>query len=120
MDKKGIRFLVDIGVSKNVEAWLSLNGYDIKTIREINPRMPDEKILALAVSEKRMVITMDKDFGELVFHSGLSHAGVLLLRLEDATAQEKVMVIEKILSGYSDRLLNNFCVFQDGKLRIRK
>lgn len=120
MDKKNLRFLVDIGVSKNVEQWLSTNGYDITTIRELNPRMPDEEILALAATENRMVITMDKDFGELVYHSGLAHAGVLLLRLEDATGAEKVSVIESILSEHADKLLNNFCVFQDGKLRIRK
>ena len=56
-----------------------------------------------------MVITMDKDFGELVYNSGLPHAGVLLLRLEEAASDEKVKVIEKILEehykGINHRLL---------------
>jgi len=67
-----------------------------------------------------MVITMDKDFGELVYNSGQAHAGVLLLRLDDATSDEKVYVLKWILSEYSDIILNKFCVFKDGKLRIRK
>lgn len=120
MSQEKPKFLVDVGVSKKVEEWLSKNGYNIKAVRDINPRMDDDKILSIAVSENRMVITMDKDFGELVYHSGLPHSGVLLLRLEDAKADEKVKTVEKILIEYSDKLLNNFCVFQNGRLRIRK
>ena len=120
MAQKKLKFLIDVGVSKKVEEWLIRNGYDIKTVRDINPRMDDDKILSIAAHENRMVITMDKDFGELVYHSNLTHSGVLLLRLEDAKADKKVKTIEKILSEYSDRLQNNFCVFQYGRLRIRK
>ncbi len=75
-----------------VERWLQKHGYDIKNVRDIDPRMIDKEILKMAVSEKRMVITMDKDFGELVYNSGLPHAGVLLLRLEEATSDEKVQL----------------------------
>ena len=120
MNQKKLKFLVDVGVSKQVEKWLFQNDYDLKAVRNINPRMNDNEILRLAVSEKRMVITMDKDFGELVYNSDLPHAGVLLLRLEDAKSDEKTNTIAKILTKFSDRLLNNFCVIQRGKLRIKK
>lgn len=120
MNQTELRLLVDIGVSKKVEEWLLRNGYNMKAVRDINPRMNDDEILKIAVAENRMVVTMDKDFGELVHNFGLPHAGVLLLRLEDARSDEKVKSIEKILTEYSDRLLNNFCVFQNGRLRIRK
>jgi predicted nuclease of predicted toxin-antitoxin system len=120
MNQKKLKFLVDVGVSKKVEEWLLRNGYDLKAVRDINPKMDDNEILSIVVSENRMVVTMDKDFGELVHNSGLLHSGVLLLRLEDANSDEKVKIIEKILTEYSDRLLNNFCVFQRGILRIRK
>jgi len=114
------RFLVDVCVGRKVADWLVKKRYNIKTVREINPRMKDKEVLKIAVLEKRMVITMDKDFGELVYNSGIAHSGVLLLRLEDANADEKVKTIEKILSKYQDLLLNKFCVYQHGKLRIRK
>lgn len=120
MDTKKLKFLVDVGVSKKAEQWLQKQGYDTKNVRDINPRMPDKEILKIAVSEKRMVITMDKDFGELVYNSKLPHGGVLLLRLEEARADEKVEIIEKILEKHSDKLFNNFCVFKDGRLRVRK
>jgi len=120
MNPKLLKFLVDVGVGKKVEDWLLENGYDIKAVRDMDPRMGDERILHIAVSEKRMVVTMDKDFGELVFNSGLPHSGVLLLRLEDANSERKVQIVERILTKYSDKLLNHFCVFQHGTLRIKK
>ena len=96
MNQKKLRFLVDVGVSRKVEEWLLRNGYDLRAVRDINPKMEDDKILSIAVSENRMVVTMDKDFGELIYNSGLPHSGVLLLRLEDAESDEKVKTIEKI------------------------
>lgn len=114
------KFLVDVNIGKKVEKWLLENKYDLKAVRDINPRMMDREILKIAIIENRMVITMDKDFGELVYNSGMSHSGVLLLRIEDATADEKVKILEKILIDHQDKLSNNFCVFNRGKLRIRK
>ena len=115
-----MKFLVDVGVGKGVETWLKKTGYDVLPMREVNCRAQDIEILHLAVEDQRMIVTMDKDFGELVFNSGLPHAGVLLLRLESATGEQKSEIVEKIIGGYSDQMAGNFCVYQDGKLRIKK
>jgi predicted nuclease of predicted toxin-antitoxin system len=120
MKSTKLKFLVDMGVGKKVEEWLSKNDYDIKAIRDIDPKMKDIDVLRMAVTEKRMVITMDKDFGELVFNSGLNHSGVLLLRLEDANSDKKVKTVQEILKKYEEKLQNNFCVYQNEKIRIRK
>lgn len=114
-----LKFLVDVGVGRKVEEFLHASGYDVKTVRNIDPHAKDKDILAAAVTEARMVITMDKDFGDLVHNSGHSHSGVLILRLEDATGDQKAEIVKKILDEYADILLNAFCVYQDGKLRIR-
>ena len=94
--------------------------YDIKAVRSLDQRMPDQEIIRLAALEKRIVITMDKDFGALVYHSGMDHCGILLLRLEGATGSEKQQVIAKILAKYADNMKNNFCVYQNKKFRFRK
>ncbi|MBC2714103.1 MAG: DUF5615 family PIN-like protein [Desulfobacteraceae bacterium] len=120
MKSSELRFLVDVGVGIGIEKYLREEGYDTKAVREIDPRMEDEKIIRTAVSENRMVITMDKDFGELIYHSSMKHSGVLLLRLEDATGSEKLQVVKHIMKNYSDRIQNCFCVFQNDKFRIRK
>jgi predicted nuclease of predicted toxin-antitoxin system len=120
MKSSKLKFLVDVGVGKKIEQYLKDEGYDTKAVRDIDPRMKDEDIIRIAASEDRMVITMDKDFGELVYHSLLQHSGVLLLRLENATALEKLQVVRNILLTYSDQIKNCFCVFQSNKFRIRK
>ena len=119
MPVREIKFLVDVGVGKTVDLWLLAQGYNVKSVRDINPRLPEHEILKIAVSENRMVVTMDKDFGDLVYNSGQPHAGVLLLRVEDANSDEKIKVIETVLKKYSDKIYNNFCVYKDGKLRIK-
>jgi predicted nuclease of predicted toxin-antitoxin system len=115
-----LKFMIDVGVGKKVEQWLTAQGYDVKTVRSFDPKAEDAEILKRAESESRMVVTMDKDFGELVYRSGKGHAGVLILRLEDATGDEKVSVVKKILSEHGDKIRGRFCVFQAGRLRISK
>lgn len=113
-----LKFMIDVGVGKKVEQWLEEQGYDVKTVRSFDPKAEDAEILRIAESESRMVVTMDKDFGELVHRSGKAHAGVLILRLEDATGDEKADVVKRILSEHSDKIQSRFCVFQAGRLRI--
>jgi len=73
-----LKFLVDVGVGRGVEKFLSEAGYDTKAVREIDPRLADETIIRIAEAENRMVVTMDKDFGELVYHPGMKHSGQYL------------------------------------------
>jgi predicted nuclease of predicted toxin-antitoxin system len=81
--------------------------------------MPDLEILNLSNREEALIITMDKDFGELVYKQFSFHHGILLLRLEDAVAEEKLSVIQNIFLSNFSKIRNNFCVYQNGKLRIR-
>ena len=85
MSSSKLKFLVDVGVGRQVEQYLLGKKFDVKAVRLVDQCMPDQEIIRLAALEKRIVITMDKDFGELVYHSGMDHRGILLLRLENAT-----------------------------------
>jgi predicted nuclease of predicted toxin-antitoxin system len=114
-----LKFLVDMGVGKIAEAQLIHDGYDVVSVRDLDPRMTDSDILQLAVNEQRIVITMDKDFGELVYREGLSHVGIVLFRMEEATGHEKAAVLQTLLSRYADKIQGHFCVYQNGRLRVR-
>src|SRR6266511_1903841 len=114
-----LKLLVDVSAGEAIANWLAAAGHDTVSVRNLDPRMPDIDILARAVSEQRIVVTMDKDFGELVYRSGLPHSGGLLLRLEDADTAEKLRVIEDIFTRFGDHLAGHFSVFQNGQLRIR-
>ncbi len=113
------KIIIDAGVGRIIEEWLSRQGFNIIAISKINPEIADSDILKLANNEDAVIITMDKDFGELVFKNNSSHKGILLLRLEDAVAEEKLSAIQNIFSNHSSQMKNNFCVYQNGKLRIR-
>lgn len=118
-NKSSCKFLIDIGVGKIVEDWLQSEGFCIISVRSLNPAMKDSEILKLAADNACMIITMDKDFGELVYHSAKKHSGILILRLESATGKEKLDVMKEIFTNYIDKIYNHFCVYQKGKLRIR-
>ena len=110
---------MDVSTGHAVADALRGMGHDAVEVRDRDPHMADVDILAWAVAERRLVITMDKDFGELVYRSGQAHSGVLLVRLEVERATSKVSAVEAIFKQYADALVNRFCVYQDGRLRIR-
>jgi predicted nuclease of predicted toxin-antitoxin system len=115
-----LKFLVDVGVGEKVEDFLYKNGYDILSVRKLNPRMSDSEIINIAAKDNRIVITMDKDFGELIYNSGLIHKGILLLRTENCSGDKKAKILSEILINYSSELEENFCVFSKDRLRIRR
>ena len=73
--------------------------------------MPDLDILKLANERSALLITMDKDFGELIYKQFSFHDGILLLRLEDAVAEEKLSVIQNIFFKNYSKIKNNFSVY---------
>jgi len=114
-----VNVLVDVSAGQTLADLIRSLGHDTAFVRDRDPTMPDAEILAWAVAENRLAVTMDKDFGELVFRSGQPHAGVLLLRLEAARLAERVRVITDIFTNHDAELPGHFSVYQAGRLRIR-
>jgi predicted nuclease of predicted toxin-antitoxin system len=94
-------------------------GHDVLAVAESIPQASDSVILARAASEGRVVVTNDKDFGELAFRSGQAHAGIVLLRLRDESASNRVRVVTNVLERWAHRLPGSFTVATDGTVRIR-
>jgi predicted nuclease of predicted toxin-antitoxin system len=114
-----VNVLVDVSAGRTIADLIRSLGHDTAFVRDRDPAMADADILAWAVAEGRLVVTMDKDFGDLVYRSGQPHAGVLLLRLEAARTAEKVRVVTDILAAHAADLPGHFSVYQNGRLRIR-
>ena len=119
MNTSDIKFIVDVGVGRSIEEWLSSQKFQVLAISSINPEMEDYQIIKLAIKEDGIIITMDKDFGELVFKNNNLHKGVLLLRLDDAVSEEKLAAIQNLIPEHLEQLKNNFSVYQNGKLRTK-
>jgi predicted nuclease of predicted toxin-antitoxin system len=94
-------------------------GHDVGWIRADSPGVPDPVVLARAVREGRVLVTFDKDFGDLAFHSGLpTGCGVILFRLRAGTSAELAQQIVAALSQRSD-WEGHFAVVEPGKVRLR-
>ena len=113
------RFLFDVGAGRTSERALAELGYDVVAVRDRDPSMPDDEILRWAHDEDRVVVTMDRDFGALVFQTNTTQAGVLLLRMQDATSIEKAEAVRAIVTHHGDAIRGHFAVYQRGRLRIR-
>lgn len=115
-----MRFLIDVCIGRVVEeAICSSLPFDFKCVRDIDPRMADSAIMRLADQEGRIIITSDKDFGELVYRQGMAHHGVLLLRVDDLTVAQKIDVLTNVLTEHGILLEGHFCVYQSDLLRVR-
>lgn len=120
MNNNEYKFVIDVGVGKIIENWLVQQKFSVFSIRNLNPEMADTEVIDLANREEAIIISMDKDFGELIFKNKIQHKGILLLRLEDAVAEEKLAVIQNIFPEHLSGIKNKFAVYQNGKLRIRE
>lgn len=115
-----MKFLVDESTGIKVSHFLSTLGYNSLSATEKFLGSTDKVILKIAEAEKRIIITNDKDFGDLIFYHQLNSHGVILLRLADESAQNKIRIIKILLEKYSSRLKGNFVVVSENNIRIRK
>jgi predicted nuclease of predicted toxin-antitoxin system len=76
-----VRFLVDECTGPAVAAWLRGAGHDVFSVYDDARGDSDDAILQRAVTEDRIVITNDKDFGDKVIRDGWQHRGIVLMRL---------------------------------------
>lgn len=113
-----MRFLVDECTGPLTAEWLSSAGHDVFSAYHQAPGTTDDDLLTLAVTEGRIVVTNDKDFGEMIFREQRSHRGVVFLRLRDERPQNKIRVIDKLLSRYGDQLVDQFIVVSETQVRF--
>lgn len=75
----------------------------------------DQVILEKALGECWILITADKDFGEMVYRQKRQHHGIILIRLEDQRAAAKIAVLKGLLENYADQLADTFVVVTETK-----
>jgi predicted nuclease of predicted toxin-antitoxin system len=112
------KFLANENVPTEAIDLARQNGIDVTAMREIGPGSDDDKVLALSVNEGRILVTFDKDFGDMVFHQGKqASAGVILLRprLRDGNylAQFMLGVLSQPVAWEGC-----FSVAREGQLRV--
>ena len=114
-----MRFLADENVEPVTVEWLRGQGHDVPSVREAARGSADADLLARANAEGRVVVTYDTDFGELAYRDALPHVGIVLLRLSDARAVDRLARLRDHWPVIASRCEGHFIVVGDDRVRIR-
>jgi len=115
-----MKFLLDENIGKEVAKFLQKLGHFASRIKLISPGVDDYRVLDLSVSKDSILISSDKDFGELVFKEKEPSTGVIFLRLQDESSENKIKAIKEVFLKHKN-IKNKFVTVKErgGKFRIR-
>jgi predicted nuclease of predicted toxin-antitoxin system len=114
-----MNIIADESVDTPVVARLRMDGHTVISIQEESPGITDEAVLERANREGAVLLTADKDFGELVFQMARAHHGVVLLRIDAMAQQAKGDYATAVFQQYGNQFLGTFSVVAPGGVRIR-
>jgi predicted nuclease of predicted toxin-antitoxin system len=113
-----VRFLADESCDFGVVRILRASGHDVLAVSEISPRLSDEDVALWARREDRVLLTEDKDFGQLVFASGQPSGTVILIRFPAGTRTALPPAVLEIVDRLAEQLSGTFTVIQPGRVRV--
>jgi len=114
-----LKLLANENIPRLLVARLRERGHDIVWIREGQCGISDPVVLIRAQLEDRVLLTGDKDFGELVYRLREPTFGVLLLRLGDLSSIDKASLVCTVIDSHADELPSSFSVLTSKSLRVR-
>lgn len=115
-----MKWVADENVDSSIVEALRKSGHEVWYVAEEAVGIEDDEVLQRAANDNALLITSDKDFGDLVFRQGRTSAGVLLLRLAGAPPSEKAQVVANAVRNFQDDLISAFSVLTRTALRIRR
>lgn len=116
-----MNFLADESVDGPIVYRLRERGYRVQYVAELDPGIDDEVVLAMSRDLEAILITADKDFGELVFRRQLTHTGVILIRLPEFTPQQRAELTANVIHAHEYNLKPPFfAVLSPRSFRLRR
>jgi predicted nuclease of predicted toxin-antitoxin system len=112
-------FLADEGVDLSVVQRLRNDGHEVLYVAEMDPGISDEEVLTAANEKQALLLTADKDFGELVYRLGRIAAGVVLVRLAGLSSAKKADLVSATVRNHGGKLVHTFTVISPGMVRLR-
>jgi predicted nuclease of predicted toxin-antitoxin system len=113
-----MRFLADESCDSIIIKTLREAGHDVLAVAEITPRAEDSEVISLAHTEKRILLTEDKDFGQLVFAHREKSLGVLFLRYPFPARTQIARDVSELIMHQAEKLIGCFVTIQPGRIRI--
>jgi predicted nuclease of predicted toxin-antitoxin system len=114
-----MRFLLDVcASSRSLQKMLADSGHEVTLVSDIDPRALDEVILDLALRQANILVTEDKDFGELVFVRRLPHP--CIIRFVEMRVDDQVVAMRELLEKYSSSMEQGaIVVVTKDRVRVR-
>ena len=113
-----MKLLIDENVDRLIVDRLRADGHEIWSINELQPGITDEEVLQKAVELSALLVTADKDFGELIFQkSSNPFFGVVLVRLSGLSAQRKAEIVSEAFRQHGLDFTRSFSVVAPGRIR---
>jgi predicted nuclease of predicted toxin-antitoxin system len=109
----------DENIEKRIVTWLRERGHDVLYAAEATAGNDDDSFLARATAEKRVVITHDLDFGQLVRHQNAPAVGLVLLRFEDGPADVRLAQFVMHWPLIESQVNGNFVIISRTRTRVR-
>lgn len=100
----------------------ALEGASVELVRvsRLAPSTPDTDVLRIAVDRDAVALTLDRDFGDLVFRDARPHTGVVLVRLRRMTDLDRAIRVVALFDDRAARLSEAFTVLSNTGIRIRE
>jgi len=114
-----MNLVADESVDRAVVERLRQDGHDVVWIAELAPSIADDEVLREANDRDALLLTADKDFGELVYRQGRVHGGVVLMRLSGLANATKAENVAEVFRDRAAELPGAFTVLSPGAVRIR-
>jgi len=114
-----MNLLADESVDGPIVESLRRAGHRVWYVAEMEPGTPDDMVLDLANREGSLLLTADKDFGELVYRQHRLMPGVVLVRLAGLSPTEKAGVVASVVDEHAAELPQAFTVITRNAVRIR-
>lgn len=115
-----MKFLADESLDFQIVSRLRQDGCDVLYVAEMAPGISDSEVLDLANRNSALLLTADRDFGELIFRQHLISGGVILVRLAGLSAEHKAEIVSSAVSLHSEEFQDSFAVITPGHIRIRQ
>jgi len=114
-----MNLLADESVDAPIVRTLRADGHNVLYVAEMNPSIADEEVLEQANAAQALLMTGDKDFGELVFRLHKVTLGVILVRLSGLSSPLKTRLVSDALRVHGNEMPHAFTVVSPGMVRIR-
>ena len=111
-----MKILADESVDRDIVVRLRSDGFEVSFVSEISPSITDDRVLELANADASVLLTGDKDFGELVYRLGRVHTGIVLARLRGMSPDRKAEIVSQAFRDHADEFTGAFCVISPGAI----